>query len=57
MKTFKQWLDSHFSEIPDIEGELIEDGYAWYLEQKLGRVPTIAEMKSIGKINLLCSGL
>ena len=54
MKTLKQWMQPRLemlAELPD--SRLIEDGYAWYLEQQLGRTPTIAEVKKYGKITLL----
>ena len=52
MKTFKEWHKQHFTN-PECYGRLAEDGYAWYLEQQLGRTPTIQEVKEYGKITLL----
>ena len=52
MKTFKQWIQQHLKN-PEVYGRLAEDGYAFYLEQQLGRTPTITEVKKYGKITLL----
>ena len=50
--TFEEWKKIK----PNIQPNLAEDGYAFYLEKEvLGRKPTINEMKSIGKINRLIS--
>jgi len=51
MKTYIQWFIHQFNgKLPDLDGRLLEDGYAWYLQQQLGRTPTISEVKTIGKI-------
>ena len=50
--TFLNWLKT-FHESVQPFGRLAEDGYAWYLESILGRIPTIAEIKKLGKINRL----
>lgn len=56
MRTYIQWFVQQFNgELPDLDGRLLEEGYAWYLEQELGRTPTIAEMRYIGKIHRLTS--
>ena len=50
--TFEEWRKIK----PNIQPNLVEDGYAFYLEKEvLGRIPTIDEIKSIGKINRLLS--
>jgi len=50
IQTFKQWMNK-FKEPPF--GKNAEDGYAFYLEQKLGKKLTVKEIKDIGKINIL----
>lgn len=50
--TLKQWLDQ-FDVSLCIHGRQGEDGYAWYLQQQLGRIPTIDEVKRIGQITRL----
>ena len=59
IKTFKQWQYYQFGNDintwPDTDGRLYEDGYAYYLEKILGRIPTIKEIKEYGHINLLTS--
>ena len=52
MLTCKQWL-AKFDKSLFIYGRQAEDGYAWYLEQQLGRTPTIEEVKRIGQITRL----
>ena len=55
LMTLAEWMADRFA--PDgsdfISGWLVEDGYAWYLEQHLGRTPTITEMRSIGQISVM----
>lgn len=52
MLTFRNWFNKKFTKDGSnfISGKLAEEGYAFYLEQQLGRKPTIAEVKKFGKI-------
>ena len=56
MLTFKQWFNQFDESIKqEIAGRLAEDGYAHYISQLLGRIPTIEEVKQYGQIERLTS--
>ena len=50
--TFREWL-AGCPDDWDVPGEIMEDGYAFYLENELGHTPTIRELKSYGEIKKL----
>lgn len=51
--TFKQWRKTKQPGIGEVEDTIIEEGYAWYLQSHLGRLPTEAEMRTIGQISIM----
>jgi hypothetical protein len=52
IKTFAQWLKK-FPRGSEPFGGLAEDGYAFYLEKRLDRIPTAKEVKGYGEITRL----
>ena len=56
MMTFQEWMDRiDFNLRGELTGRILEDGYAFYLEEQLERPVTVQEVKDIGKIDLLTS--